>query len=81
MVNTFLSNKLFSVFCPYPGFVKNGKILLVGNMGLYDYRPYVKKVANNKQIMYDCEKGYVLAEGPPGATCIGGQWSPQELPK
>ncbi|XP_076260368.1 hig-anchoring scaffold protein isoform X2 [Rhynchophorus ferrugineus] len=69
------------VFCPYPGLVENGKILLVGNMGLYDYRPYVKKVANNKQIMYDCEKGFVLSEGPPGATCIGGQWSPQELPK
>ncbi|CAH1127522.1 unnamed protein product [Ceutorhynchus assimilis] len=69
------------VFCPYPGFVENGKILLVGNMGLYDYRPYVKKVANNKQIMYDCEKGYILAEGAPGATCVGGQWSPKELPK
>lgn len=74
-------------------------------MGLYDYRPYVKKVliiitiffyrpvvtiflkrlilqvVNNKQIMYECEKGYVLSEGPPGATCVGGHWSPRELPK
>ncbi|KAJ8923976.1 hypothetical protein NQ315_006752 [Exocentrus adspersus] len=73
--------KCEEVYCPYPGMVANGKILLVGNMGLYDYRPYVKKVTNNKQIMYDCDKGYVLAEGPPGATCIGGQWSPGELPK
>lgn len=71
----------FVVFCPYPGLVQNGKILLVGNMGLYDYRPYVKKVANNKQIMYDCDKGYVLSSGPLGATCVGGHWSPQELPK
>ncbi|XP_041978220.1 uncharacterized protein LOC121732407 isoform X2 [Aricia agestis] len=69
------------VFCPFPGYVENGKVLLVGNMGLYDYRPYVKKVVNNKQIMYECEKGYVLSEGPPGATCIGGHWSPRELPK
>ncbi|XP_025833136.1 sushi, von Willebrand factor type A, EGF and pentraxin domain-containing protein 1 isoform X2 [Agrilus planipennis] len=69
------------VFCPYPGFFENGKILLVGNMGLYDYRPYVKKIKNNKQIMYDCDKGYVLTEGPPGATCVGGTWRPQELPK
>uniref|UniRef100_A0A336LXT8 CSON007528 protein n=1 Tax=Culicoides sonorensis TaxID=179676 RepID=A0A336LXT8_CULSO len=38
-------------------------------------------VINNKQIMYDCDKGYVLEEGPPGATCIGGKWSPSELPK
>ncbi|KAJ8927716.1 hypothetical protein NQ314_019789 [Rhamnusium bicolor] len=73
--------KCEEVYCPYPGSVENGKILLVGNMGLYDYRPYVRKVTNNKQIMYDCDKGYILAEGPPGATCIGGQWSPKQLPK
>ncbi|KAJ8978205.1 hypothetical protein NQ317_014721 [Molorchus minor] len=73
--------KCEEVYCPYPGNVVNGKILLVGNMGLYDYRPYVRKVVNNKQIMYDCDKGYFLAEGPPGATCIGGHWSPKQLPK
>ncbi|XP_049879785.1 uncharacterized protein LOC126376459 isoform X2 [Pectinophora gossypiella] len=73
--------KCEEVFCPFPGYVENGKVLLVGNMGLYDYRPYVKKVVNNKQIMYECEKGYVLSEGPPGATCVGGHWSPRELPK
>lgn len=32
------------VYCSFPGYVPNGKVLLVGNMGLYDYRPYVKKV-------------------------------------
>lgn len=37
---------------------------------------------NNKQIMYDCDKGYVLdQQGPPGATCIGGLWRPTELPR
>ncbi|CAL7950374.1 unnamed protein product [Xylocopa violacea] len=69
------------VYCPFPGFIENGKVFLMGNMGVYDYRPYVKKVVNNKQIMYDCDKGYVLDEGPTGATCIGGSWSPKELPK
>ncbi|XP_076285732.1 hig-anchoring scaffold protein isoform X2 [Lasioglossum baleicum] len=69
------------VFCPFPGSIENGKVFLVGNMGVYDYRPYVKKVVNNKQIMYDCDKGYVLDEGPTGATCIGGKWSPKDLPK
>lgn len=69
------------LFCPFPGFIKNGKVFLVGNMGVYDYRPYVRKIVNNKQIMYDCDKGYVLDEGPVGATCIGGAWSPKELPK
>ncbi|XP_039298453.1 sushi, von Willebrand factor type A, EGF and pentraxin domain-containing protein 1 isoform X2 [Nilaparvata lugens] len=69
------------VYCPFPGYVDNGKVLLVGNMGLYDYRPYVRKVTNNKQIMYDCNRGYVLADGPPGATCVGGHWSPKQLPR
>ncbi|XP_038218678.1 uncharacterized protein LOC119837224 isoform X1 [Zerene cesonia] len=73
--------KCEELFCPFPGYIENGKVLLVGNMGLYDYRPYVKKVVNNKQIMYECDKGYVLSEGPPGATCVGGHWSPRELPK
>ncbi|XP_008552444.1 uncharacterized protein LOC103574714 [Microplitis demolitor] len=68
------------VYCAFPGYVPNGKVLLVGNMGVYDYRPYVKKVPNNKQIMYDCDKGFVLNEGPTGATCIGGNWSPRQLP-
>lgn len=37
---------------------------------------------NNKQIMYDCDKGYILSEkGPVGATCVGGLWRPTELPK
>ena len=31
-----------AVFCPFPGFIDRGKILLVGNMGLYEYRPYVR---------------------------------------
>lgn len=70
-----------TVYCPFPGYIENGKVLLVGNMGLYDYRPYVRKVTNNKQIMYDCDKGYVLGEGPPGATCVGGRWSPKQLPR
>lgn len=52
------------VYCAYPGSIENGKVFLVGNMGLYDYRPYVKKVMNNKQIMYDCDKGYILENGP-----------------
>lgn len=51
------------VYCQFPGYIPHGKVLLIGNMGLYDYRPYVKKVINNKQIMYDCDKGYVLENG------------------
>ena len=69
------------MYCPFPGYLENGKILLVGNMGLYDYRPYVKKITNDRQIMFDCDKGYKLELGSPqGATCVGGQWSPPDIP-
>ena len=30
------------VYCPFPGFIDRGKILLIGSMGLYEYRPYVR---------------------------------------
>lgn len=65
-----LKRKPFSVYCQFPGYIANGKVLLVGNMGLYDYRPYVKKVINNKQIMYDCDKGYVLENGPVSVSIL-----------
>lgn len=78
---TSLTPKCMEVYCPFPGFLENGKVLLIGHMGMYDYRPYVKTVKNNKQIMYECEKGYTIVSGPPGATCVDGQWSPLEFPK
>jgi hypothetical protein len=77
----FLSLSLFAVFCPFPGFVDNGKVLLVGSMGLYEYRPYVRKIRNNRQIMYQCNRGHILVGGPTGATCIDGMWSPPQLPR
>ena len=69
------------VFCPFPGFVENGKVLLVGAMGLYEYRPYVRKIRNNRQIMFQCDRGFELVGGPTGATCIDGHWSPSQLPR
>ena len=69
------------VYCPFPGYIDNGRVLLVGNMGMYIYRPYVKKVHNNRQIRFECNRGFFLSEGPPGATCVAGQWSPNTLPK
>lgn len=32
------------VYCPFPGYLADGRVLLVGNMGMYIYRPYVRKV-------------------------------------
>ncbi|XP_023215881.1 sushi, von Willebrand factor type A, EGF and pentraxin domain-containing protein 1-like isoform X1 [Centruroides sculpturatus] len=69
------------VYCKFPGYLENGRILLVGHMGMYDYRPYVKKVPNDKQVMYECNRHYTLSNGPSGATCVAGKWSPKELPQ
>ena len=32
-------------------------------MGLYDYRPYVKRISNDRQIMFDCNKEFRIDEG------------------
>ena len=62
------------IYCPFPGYITNGRVLLVGNMGLYDYRPYVKRIRNDRQIMFDCKKGFMLEQGgPKGATCVAGR--------
>ena len=68
------------IYCPFPGSLINGRVLLVGHMGLYDYRPYVKKVPNKKQIAFECDKGF-YAVGPAGATCVDGHWSPDHMPR
>ncbi|XP_050719319.1 uncharacterized protein LOC127000000 isoform X1 [Eriocheir sinensis] len=73
--------KCIEVYCPFPGELPNGRVLLVGNMGMYDYRSYVKKVKNNRQLRFSCNRGYFLVEGPPGATCVHGTWSPKEMPR
>ncbi|KAG1697888.1 Protein lev-9 [Nymphon striatum] len=71
-----------SVHCSYPGKIKNGRVLIVGNFGFYDYRPYITTTKNDKQILYECFKGYRrLPGGPSGATCIRGIWSPRSQPK
>ena len=31
--------------------------------------------------MFQCDRGYSMIEGPSGATCIAGQWSPPQLPR
>lgn len=67
------------VYCPFPGTIENGRVLLVGHMGMYDYRPYVRKVTNKKQIVFECDRGFFVT-GPSGATCVDGSWSPSYLP-
>ncbi|XP_023218660.1 sushi, von Willebrand factor type A, EGF and pentraxin domain-containing protein 1-like isoform X2 [Centruroides sculpturatus] len=69
------------VYCPYPGELAHGKVLLIGHMGMYEYRSYVRKVGNDRQIMYECHRHYTLIDGPTGATCVDGQWSPREMPR
>ena len=48
----YYTDLLCPVYCPFPGFIEHGKILLIGNMGLYEYRPYVRKIQNGRQIMF-----------------------------
>ncbi|XP_069936040.1 sushi, von Willebrand factor type A, EGF and pentraxin domain-containing protein 1 isoform X3 [Cherax quadricarinatus] len=78
---TSITPKCQEVYCPFPGELTHGRVLLVGNMGMYEYRSYVKKVRNNRQLRFACDRGFFLVEGPPGATCVHGRWSPKEMPR
>lgn len=69
------------VYCGYPGSIEHGRVLLVGLTGMYDYKPYIKKIPNNRQIAYECDTGFRLNDGAAnGATCMNGQWKPDGLP-
>lgn len=71
----------FAVYCPWPGLLGNGTIFLVGAMGSYEYFSYIKTVVQDRQIRYECNKGFFLHGGPSGATCVDGNWSPTGMPK
>ena len=43
-------------YCPYPGTIENGIILLVGMIGKYEYRYYVKRTEHNQEIQFHCSK-------------------------
>lgn len=69
------------IYCGFPGVIENGRLLLVGLTGMYDYKPYIRRTPNNRQVAYECDSGYRLVDGAPnGATCINGQWKPDGLP-
>lgn len=69
------------IYCSFPGVIEHGRVLLVGLTGMYDYKPYIKRISNNRQIAYECENGYRLNDGAQsGATCMDGIWKPEGLP-
>ena len=37
-----------------------------------DTMKYFRKIQNGRQIMFQCDRGYSMIEGPSGATCIAG---------
>lgn len=78
---TAINSSCQEIHCSFPGNIDHGRVLLVGLTGMYDYKPYIRRISNNRQIAYECENGYRLNDGAPsGATCINGQWKPEGLP-
>lgn len=77
-----IRSNCLEIYCRFPGVIDNGRVLLVGLTGTtYDYKPYIKRISNNRQINYECDKGYRLNDSAPSAaTCIDGHWRPEGLP-
>lgn len=78
---TQINTKCTELYCRYPGAIANGKVMLVGQTGMYDFKPYITRTAQNRQIAYECETGYHIKEGAQiAATCLNGKWTPEGLP-
>jgi len=78
---TEVDSQCIEIFCAFPGYIDHGRVLLVGLTGMYDYKPYIKRISNNRQIAYECDPGFHVNDGAPsGATCMDGQWKPEGLP-
>lgn len=78
---TSINSECSEIYCGFPGIIEHGRVLLVGLTGMYDYKPYIRRISNNRQIAYECENGYRMNEGAPsGATCMDGSWKPDGLP-
>lgn len=78
---TTIDTNCVEIYCGFPGIIDHGRVLLVGLTGMYDYKPYIKRIPNNRQIAYECELGYRMNDGAPsGANCMDGQWKPDGLP-
>lgn len=69
----------FSVYCPNPGTISNGKIHKKGQIGKFEFKAYIVTIRHGDRLSYECDRGYELL-GPSGATCVDGQWSPEERP-
>lgn len=78
---TITNSSCIEIYCGFPGYIQNGRILLIGLTGMYEYKPYIRRISNNRQVAYECDSDYRMSDGAPsGATCINGQWRPEGLP-
>lgn len=78
---TQTNSSCVEVHCKYPGAIENGRVMLVGLTGMHVYKDYIRRIANNRQITYECDSSYRMSDGAPsGATCVDGQWKPEGLP-
>lgn len=65
-----------SIYCDAPRPVENGKALLVGDLGLYDYRNQLQRFKHNEKVVYECDEGFSLIDGPQEKICRIGLWFP-----
>lgn len=71
-----VSGGTVSVYCDAPGSIENGKALLVGELGLYDYRNQLQRFMHNQKVIFECDEGFTLIDGPQEKICRNGLWFP-----
>ncbi|ESP00264.1 hypothetical protein LOTGIDRAFT_225988 [Lottia gigantea] len=67
-------------FCPNPGTLTNGQIYKKGHVGKFRFKEYIVTIKHGDRLEYECHRNFKL-QGPKGAACVNGKWSPQQKPK
>ncbi|KAK0065517.1 protein lev-9 [Biomphalaria pfeifferi] len=67
-------------YCPNPGTLLDGNIYKVGSLGKFLFNDYIVTIKHGERLIYECKRNFKL-EGPRGAACVNGKWSPGEKPR
>nr|KAG5703035.1 hypothetical protein BaRGS_016196 [Batillaria attramentaria] len=67
-------------FCANPGKLDNGTVYKRGRDGRFKFQEFIYTIRHGTRLEYECDRNFKL-QGPRGAACVNGSWSPAEKPR
>ncbi len=63
MRQSLITSVNFAEFCNHPlragSAIANGRVLLEGSMGVYEYKTYISPVGYGRIVQFSCQQGYI----------------------